>query len=84
MRLCPCASAFPSASANSAAVANRSAGVLASDCCNAAATCAGTAGRTTLMLGGSAARCCRTTLSAVAPVNGGCPASISYNTQPRE
>ena len=59
---------------------NRSAGVLVSAQVNTPATHSGTAGRMTLMLGGSAARCWRTTLSAVGPVNGGCPANISYKT----
>ena len=63
--------------------AKRSAGVFASARCTTAATGAGTVGRRSVTGGGSTARCWWTTLSAVGPVNGGCPASISYSTQPR-
>ncbi len=66
-----------SASANSAAGLNRSAGVFASARCTAAATQPGTAGRIAVMLGASAVRCWCRRLSTVGPVNGGCPASIS-------
>jgi serine/threonine-protein kinase len=47
------------------------------------ATSAGTAGLSCVTARGSAVRCWWMTLSSVGPVNGGCPASISCNTQPR-
>ena len=37
-----------------------------------------------VMLGASAAKCWCTRLSTEGAVNGGCPASISYSTQPSE
>ena len=45
--------------------------------CSASATPAGTAGRSWVIGGAFAVRCWCTMLSAVGPVNGGCPASIS-------
>lgn len=71
------------ASANSLAVANRSAGVLAIARLITSAISRGTASRITVTLGTSAVRCWCTMLSTVGPVNGAWPASISYSTQPR-
>ena len=71
-----------SAPANCATGLNRSAGVLARARCSAAATSAGTAGRSWVMGGGVAVRCWWMMLSTVGPVNGAWPASISYSTQP--
>jgi len=70
-------------SANSAAVAKRSAGVLASARTIASSIAGGTAARIALTPGGAAARCWRTMLSALGPVKGGSPANISYSTHPR-
>ena len=71
------------ASPNCATGLNRSAGVLARQRSNAAVTHPGTEGRIAVTLGGAAERCWCTRLSTVGPVNGGCPASISYKTQPK-
>src|SRR5512142_3580401 len=71
------------AAENCATGLNRSAGFLASARWSAAATTAGTAGRKLVIGGASATRRCRTIDSAVEPVNGGCPPSISYSTHAR-
>ena len=62
---------------------NRSAGAFARARISASLTAAGTAGRNCVTGGGGATMCWRTRLSVVTPVNGGCPASNSYSTQPR-
>ena len=66
-----------------AVFAYRSAGVFASARVSAFATPAGTAGRSSVTGRGATFRCWWIALSAVGPVNGGCPASISYSTQPK-
>ena len=66
-----------SAAANWEAVRKRSAGVLARALASAREAAAGTAGRSAVTGRGSTVRCWLTRISFVAPVNGGCPASIS-------
>ena len=72
-----------SARANSAALGKRSAATGASALLTAWPTCSGTLGRACETSGAGALS--RFTMSAciVGAVNGGSPASISYNTQPR-
>src|SRR3954470_16359050 len=65
------------AAENCATGLNRSAGFRASARWSASATAAGTAGRRLVIGGASTTRRCRTIDSAVGPVNGGCPPSIS-------
>jgi hypothetical protein len=71
------------ASANSPALANRSAGTLATALRIACSTYPGTVSRTVRIAGGS----CTVFRARIAcgfdPVNGGSPASISYTTHPR-
>ena len=71
------------ARANCAAVANRSAGALASALTIAASTSGGTVGRTMLTRVGASRNFRAKIASAVAPVYGGSPTNISYSTQPR-
>jgi len=68
------------ASTNAAIPLNRSAGALARARVSAAATGFGTSGWKSVIRGGATVRCRSSTLSVVGPVNGGCPASISYST----
>ena len=72
-----------SASANAFGDAHRSAGTLASAFVNACSTPGGTAGRSRRTAGTGSTKHLVITACAVGPVNGGSPASISYNTQPR-
>src|SRR6059058_5512976 len=72
-----------SASANAIGDAHRSAGTLASAFVNACSTPGGTAGRSRRTAGTGSTKHLVITACAVGPVNGGSPASISYNTQPR-
>ncbi len=72
-----------SASANSPAVWNRSAGTLCIAVRTARSTACGTALRTAASEWGASTACRAITARADGPVNGGWPASISYSTQPR-
>ena len=72
-----------SASANSAAVAKRSAGSFSSAVSTAASTCGGIVCRCGSIGRGLSVTTRATTACAVVPVNGGSPVSISYSTQPR-
>jgi hypothetical protein len=57
---------------------------LASARITASSTSSGTVPRTTVMEGTSSSICRAMIACAVGPTNGGCPASISYSTQPSE
>ena len=72
-----------SASANSVAVVNRSAGIFSSAFITACSTARGTACRTVRNAGTGSSEWRARTACGVGPVNGGPPASISYSTQPR-
>src|SRR5688572_22549336 len=72
----------PSASANFSAVANRSAGSLASAVRTAASTPGGTVSRSALGAVGRSVSTLATIVCTVGPVNGGLPTSISYVTAP--
>ena len=72
-----------SASANCAAVANRSAGSFESAVRTAASTWGGTVFRCSMSERGSSVITRAMIACAVGPVNGGSPVSISYSTQPR-
>ena len=72
-----------SASANSAAVANRSAGSFSSAVITAASTWRGIVWRCGSIGRGVSVTTRATTAWAVLPVNGGSPVSISYSTAPR-
>ena len=76
-------SGTPSISASCVAVWGRSAGVLASAARIASSTSSGTVSRTTWRLGTTSMAWRAMMARALGPVNGGCPISISYNTQPR-
>ena len=71
-----------SASANSAAVANRSAGSFSSAVSTAASTCAGMVWRWAWSGRGDSVTTRATIACAVEPVNGGSPVSASYSTAP--
>ncbi len=73
-----------SARANAAADGNRSAGTLASAVLIACSTASGTFSRTVRTRGTVSIALRAWIASAVAPVNGGFPANISYSTQPNE
>ena len=79
----PASAASRSSRTNAAALCGRSAGAFASAWSIMRATGSGTAGRSAVTGLGFTLRCWYATLSAVAPVNGGWPASISYSTQPK-
>jgi hypothetical protein len=70
----------PMAAANCATSPKRSAGFFASARRTAATTGVGMPGRSYVMGGASAIMCWCTTLAAVGPVKGGCPANISNTT----
>ena len=70
------------ASTTSAAVAGRSAALLASSRASTSRTATGTPVRTCETGRGSASSCWCTTTAMEPPVNGGWPVSISYSTQP--
>ena len=72
------------ASANCAVLANRSSGRFASPRATIRASAGGTAGRDSVTGRASAVTCIRSSASAVAATNGGCPASISKSTQASE
>ena len=76
------AGAAASACANSAAVANRSAGSFSSARNTAASMCAGMVCRRGIIGRGDSVTTWATIACAVEPVNGGSPVSISYSTQP--
>src|SRR5688572_32911957 len=75
---------LPSAAANSAALAKRSAGSFSSAWRTAASTLAGIVFRLALGGSGSPVSTLVTTDWAVGPVKGGAPTSISYVTEPSE
>ncbi len=75
---------FVNASANFAALSNRSAANFSNDFAVAAATCGGTDYRNSVTGRASSVTIFITTACADAPVWGGSPVNISYNTQPNE
>ena len=75
---------FPNASANAFALSNRSAGNFSSAFATAAATFAGTDFRYFVTGSATSAMIFMMICCALAPVCGGLPASISYNTEPIE
>ena len=77
-----CSAPLRIAAANSAALANRSAGSFCSAVSTAALRCGGTDFRTSSGGTGSAVITFATIACAVGPVNGGSPTSISYVTAP--
>jgi hypothetical protein len=73
-----------SASANSVAVAKRSAGTFASARITAASMCSGTVSRVKRMVCGRSCRTLAMIACTVLPACGGSPVSISYATAPNE